>query len=56
MDELSDREKDKLIKEALKWVEPIAVKYELDNELGRAALIEAFQAGIKFIYKETKEG
>lgn len=53
--ELSDQEKAKLVKEAAKWLEPIAEKYELDNELGHGALLEAFQAGIKFVVQQQKE-
>ena len=53
--ELSDREKAKLVKEAMKWLGPIAAKYELDYEIGQAALLEAFQAGIKLAVPQHRE-
>lgn len=53
--ELSDREKAKLVKQAMKWIGPIAAKYELDYELGHQALLEAFQAGIQFTVQAHKE-
>lgn len=55
MTELSDDEKQRLAKEALTHIEPIAQKYELDTQSGRAALYEAFQAGIRFAIGETKK-
>lgn len=55
MDELSDREKAKLVKQAMEILAPIAAKYELDYELGHGALLEAFQAGIRFAVQQHKE-
>jgi len=53
--DLTDEEKERFIQAASQYIIPIAAKYELDDTNGRAALIEAFQAGVKFFYEQTKQ-
>lgn len=48
---LSDEEKAQVLASAMQHIAPIAAKYELDK-LGTQALVEAFQAGIRFTYRE----
>lgn len=55
MNDLTDDEKKRLAAVATEQIMPIAARYELDNELGISALIEAFQMGIKFIIHAEKE-
>lgn len=53
--ELSDEEKQHIASEGKKYLADIAARYELDNELGMSALLEAFQVGIKFTVQQIKE-
>jgi hypothetical protein len=54
-DELTDAEKIKIAAEALVYLRPIFEKYELNYPLGRQALLEAFQAGIRFTIQQTNK-
>lgn len=54
MTELSDEEKQRLAQMAFHVLEPVAQKYELDFPIGRRALYEAFQLGIRFAAGEAK--
>lgn len=54
-DELTEEEKAKFVEAAEEYINPIADKYELTDTNGKMALIEAFQAGIKFFYEEQKK-
>jgi hypothetical protein len=53
--ELTEDEKARVIAVAQQFVIPIAQEYEMDSEQHVAALMKAFQAGVKFAVKEMEE-
>jgi hypothetical protein len=54
-DALNDDEKKRFVQLAMHILVPIAEKYEMNDQNGRLALLEAFQEGIKFQHDEVKK-